>query len=353
MTTCIHIYDNGGTCNSPAVTGQRFCPSHLHHRARLMRIAQVRARNQRLDLKLPPIESMATVLSAINQLVEAVAADMLDLKRADFLLKSLRFAAQALKQSDKTPSSGAPSSGAPPLSPAVGDRVGSVDLAAEYGLPPDLDLTTPPEVAFPPPASISSDLSSRAERSGVEGLGFSLSSRAERSGVEGPAFDLPSPAQQPEADPFIAALRRDGILGDLEFRPDYPVTPEYVEMDEIRRTLGSEASVARSTQMMRNERRRRLRTERKRYAKIAAQINLQRAADQLAERKLAERAAQQTVSVGGPQLPDVGNCGEIGCPTPASFAGVGVLSTDESAAAKKPPVATTGETIATKEATTA
>ena len=335
MTTCTHIYDDGGLCNSAAVTGQRFCSSHLHHRARLMRIAQHRARNQRFDLKLPPIESMPTVLSALNQIVEAVAADVLDLKRADFLLKSLRFAAQALKNSDKWPASvahaaatssaGAPFVGAPPLSPSFGDRacpelvegVRSIDLAAEYGLPPDLDLGTPPEVALPPPTTGTPTLS--------------------------PSFGDGMGTADESNDPFLTALRADGILGDLEFRPDYPVTPEYVEMDEIRRTLGSEASVARSTQMMRNERRRRFRTERKRYAKIAAQINLQRAADKLAERKLAEREAQQIAAqstvVGGPQLPDVGNCGDIaGCPTPPALAGLDVFPRDENAAARKPPV---------------
>jgi len=45
--------------------------------------------------------------------------------------------------------------------------------------------------------------------------------------------------------------------------------------------------------MMRNERRRAFHSERKRYAAIAAQINLQRAAGKLAEKKLAERAAQE------------------------------------------------------------
>jgi hypothetical protein len=102
---------------------------------------------QRFDLHLPPIESMATVLSAVNQLVEAVAADMIDLKRADFLLKSLRFAAQALKSSDK-------------WLPSVyhSDQPGpAIDLAAEYGLPADLDPKTPPEAAFPCPVASETD----------------------------------------------------------------------------------------------------------------------------------------------------------------------------------------------------
>ena len=81
--TCTHICDNGSICNSAAVTDRNLCLYHLDHRARLMRMAQYRARNERFDLKLPPLESMHAVQSALNQLSEALAADMIDLKRAD------------------------------------------------------------------------------------------------------------------------------------------------------------------------------------------------------------------------------------------------------------------------------
>lgn len=84
--TCNHLYDTGGTCNSVAAKDSNYCLFHLRYRARELRRAQARARMERFDLHLPPIESMSTVLSAVNQLVEAVAADMIDLKRADFLL---------------------------------------------------------------------------------------------------------------------------------------------------------------------------------------------------------------------------------------------------------------------------
>ncbi len=145
--TCNHLYDTGGTCNSAAVKDRDYCAFHLGYRVRQLRSAQARARMERFDLHLPPIESMATVLSAVNQLVEAVAADMIDLKRADFLLKSLRFAAQALKSSDK-------------WLPGVyysDQPAPAIDLAAEYGLPADLDPNTRPEVAFPCPVASETD----------------------------------------------------------------------------------------------------------------------------------------------------------------------------------------------------
>ena len=40
------------------------------------------------------------------------------------------------------------------------DQPAEVNIAQEFGLPRDLDLDTPPDLAFPPPDS---DLSSRAE----------------------------------------------------------------------------------------------------------------------------------------------------------------------------------------------
>ena len=146
LRTCTHLHDHGGTCHSVAVRGQRYCPFHLRYRARLMRMAQFRARGQRFDLRLPPLEDMFAVQSALNQLVEAVAADMLDLKRAHFLLKAVRSAAQNLKWADKWPASIAHS-----------EHAADVDLAAEYGLPGDLDLSIPPQVAFPQSVILSED----------------------------------------------------------------------------------------------------------------------------------------------------------------------------------------------------
>lgn len=46
-------------------------------------------------------------------------------------------------------------------------------------------------------------------------------------------------------DPYVSALCKDGILGDGDYRPDFPVTAEYIELDEIRRTQGDDAVLAR------------------------------------------------------------------------------------------------------------
>src|SRR5271166_4914371 len=236
--TCTHTYDDGGACNSAAVTGQKYCIYHLRYRARQLRLAQLRARRERFDLKLPPLESMHAVHSALTQLAEALAADMIDPKRADKLLAVLRLASRNLLKSDKWPAS-----------PYHSDQPGpAVDLAAEYGLPKDLNLDLPPEVAFPSPAEGAPPLSpSFGDRVG-----------AVAGGVPG-LFPMPT-----------VAYCKDGPgCPEHTIRADYPTTPEMVEIQEITLTQGGDAAVIRGRQLDRNWNRRQLRTDRKRYAAVA------------------------------------------------------------------------------------
>ena len=280
--TCTFIHDDGNLCNSAAVTDRNLCFYHLDHRARLMRMAQYRARGQRFDLQLPPLESMHAVQSALTQLSEALAADMIELKRADRLIRVLNIASRNLLKADKWPASPYHSMGGPQL-PDVGncgDRsVGPIDLTATYGLPNDLDLNLRPEAAFTPPPSLD------------------LSSRAERSGVEGPAFS----AGRTELSPMPTAgyCSEHGYdCPDLVIRADHPVTPEAVEIVEISQTQGADAAARRSGQLERNRRLRQLRHDRKRYAAIALEKNLRLAAERLAEQKLAERKPPASAASG-------------------------------------------------------
>ncbi len=262
LRTCSHINDTGDICNSVAAIDQKYCPHHLRYRARQLRMAQLRARAERFNIKLPPLDSMYAVQSALSQIAEAVAADMIDPKRANSLLSILRLASLNLRHPEKWQTTLYHS-----------DQSVEVDVAKEYGLPPDLDIDTPPHLAFPPPDP---DLSSRAEvaasAAGVKGPAFDLSSRAQRSGVEGPAFSDNQP------------LTTD----NLQFRSDSPISPEFLELREISNTHGPDAAAVRFLQLERNRARRELRNNRKRYADIAMRLNLKRAAERLAERKLAE-----------------------------------------------------------------
>ena len=280
LRTCKHIYDTGGTCNSAAAVDRDYCVYHLSYRARQLRMAQRRARNERFDFKLPPLENMFAVHSALNQIAEAVAADMLDLKRARLLLSVVRAAGQFLLHPEKWQANPYHTDVAAP----------AIDLAAEYGLPADLDLNTPPEMAFPSPLAPAA--------SGTRHWPLAT----DHSPVSGP--QLPDVGNCGNAI-VPDDLRTPHVPDNFNFTPDYPITPEYVELDEVSRTLGSEASSARSTQLVRNQGRRRLHSERKRYAKIAARINLYRAAEKLAERKLAEQAAAAGSDSPVPKKPSV------------------------------------------------
>src|SRR5215469_91515 len=101
LRTCTHTQDTGRTCNSVAAKDQKYCPYHLGYRARQLRIAQARARAERFDIKLPPLEDMYSVQSALAQLAEALAADMIDLKRAHALMSVLRIMSLNFRHADK------------------------------------------------------------------------------------------------------------------------------------------------------------------------------------------------------------------------------------------------------------
>ena len=196
--TCTHTYDNGNTCNSAAVKDRDFCYYHLRHRGRLMRMARARTRNQRLFFQLPPLEDMFAVQSALTQLAEALAADMIDPKRAQVLLSLLRQAGKNLQTSGKWTTNVYHS-----------DRAAPYDsFESEFDLPAQLDLNLAPELAFPPPESNPYGLSARAQAAAVEGSAVS---------------PFPTADGQP-------------ITENIDVRPDFPVTPEMVEIVEVSQT---------------------------------------------------------------------------------------------------------------------
>ena len=256
--TCTYIRDDGNICNSAAVTDRNLCLYHLEHRARLMRIAQYRARGERFDLKLPPLESMLAVQSALTQLSEALAADMIELKRADRLIRVLNIASRNLLKADKWPAS-----------PYHSDQPApAVDLTAAYGLPNDLDLNLTPELAFPPPHQ-SFESSSRAQAA------------ASAAAVEGLLF-LPE-APKPWVRDYTAEA--EAAMNEVQ--------PEDIELMEIMKKYGYKAWDERAKEHQRNERRRRQRKYfRANYDRFVAEAkakNIERAAEKLLQEKLAEQ----------------------------------------------------------------
>lgn len=269
--TCHHANDNGTLCRSAAVTDRDYCWFHLRHRGNRMRMAQARARNQRCPLSLPPLENMHAVQSALTQVMQALEADMIDPKRAQCIVSVLRVAANNLKRPE-----------AWRASEYHNDRsVASVEsydeFESEFGLPRNLDLNAPPEVVFPPAP------------------GPAASPGVSAGGSHPAAFAAAEvfAAGPRSSDAGSGAETAASSGGTLDFRPDYPLTPETVEVCEIYETQGPDAAQVRCDQLERNRRLRQRRSDRKRYAEIALRQNLRRAADQLARQKLAERAAVQ------------------------------------------------------------
>jgi len=307
--TCTHIYDNGHACGSAAAADRDYCAYHLHCRARVLRMAQYRARQQHWYLQLPPLENMHSVQSALTQLAEALAADMIDLKSADRLLAVLRLASRNLLKSDKWPAT-----------PIHSDQPGpAIDLAAEYGLPNNLDLSTSPEVAFPEIVILSEEHSDESKDPYIS--------------VGGPRLPDPSPM------PTAGICHHGPDCREHVIRADYPFTPQLVELHDVLETEGQEAAALVYKQQQRNSHRRYMNAGRKRYAAIALEKNMRLAAEKMAERKLAEKAAATPASEGA--IPPAS-----GGPIPPAVGGVGTFP-DTS---KKPVTSVgTGDAIATEE----
>jgi hypothetical protein len=141
--TCNYLHDSGYRCGSAALKGRDYCAYHLRYRGRLMRMAQARARGQRFTLQLPPLNSYCSIQSALTQVAEALAADMIDPRRAQVIVSALRLASRNLKYSHPVIWHENPY--------ANKNSIAYDEFEAEFGLPANLDLDMPPEVAFPEP----------------------------------------------------------------------------------------------------------------------------------------------------------------------------------------------------------
>ena len=279
--TCTHTNDTGRGCKSAAATGRDFCGHHLYYLGRQMRMAQYRARHQSFNIVLPPLDSLCSIHSALSQVAEALAADMIDPRRAQGLLKALRFAKENLKDSLKDDN--AHWHDTPYLTE---DAAACDNFEADYGLPAGLDLHIPPEVAFPPPAS---DVGN--EEVGCPSTGWPVP----------PSFGGVGSASRLSPMPSAGACEHGPDCPELIIRADHPVTPDAIEILEVAETYGSEAA-RRGSQLSRNRQRRLQTSNRKRYAAIALERNLRLAAEKLAQQKL---AAQQTLAMSTPKKPPV------------------------------------------------
>jgi hypothetical protein len=222
-----------------------------------MRMAQARARNQRFHLNLPPLENMHAVQSALTQLMEAVAEDMIDLKHANFLLSLLRQAANNFKKPEAWRASEYHNDRSAPSVTSY------EEFEAEFGLPENLDLKVPPEVAFPAPET---------------DTGCPVPAGFAGAGVFADGDTAPSPAASVSSGPIP--------------QPDFPCTPYDMELNEINRTEGTRAMIRRADEIernrMRREQRQRTREAYERYSVLAYNRNIQLSAEMMLAQKLAE-----------------------------------------------------------------
>ncbi len=227
---CQHVKVDGALCQVPPLDGRHYCHFHLETLGRRMRLARARALREPYHLVLPILEDLNAVQVARMQVMDALAAGLLDERRAGLLLYGLQQASIDLN------------SAAPPrlgvYDPAIDTAPRATDhpnFEEKYGLPPDIDLSKPPEVVFPPAA-------------------------------EPATAEAGSPALDPEA-----AQR-------LEREAKYPkVTALEVELEHLRQEPGREAYELRLRELARAEDLRRQREGRRleqaRYVVEADQRN--------------------------------------------------------------------------------
>ena len=149
LRTCDHLREDGTYCGSPAMRHRKYCYYHLRHRARRLLIARAAARRETWSLDLPPLDDLASVQSALTQVLQAVAANLLDPRTASVMLRGLTLAANNLKQPEEVWNQ---------ASQVMESQTRNSncwtenydDVEEEFGLPETLDLDTPPQVAFPP-----------------------------------------------------------------------------------------------------------------------------------------------------------------------------------------------------------
>jgi hypothetical protein len=143
---CQHVRENGTLCASGAVKGRDYCYFHLRTRARRLAMAQAQSQEKPWRPELPPLEDMHAVQVALMQVIDALAADTIDPRRAGLMLYALQQAASNISNAAwRLPSRFEIST----------ERKGAVvnypGLESEFGLPPRIDLDAPPQELFPSP----------------------------------------------------------------------------------------------------------------------------------------------------------------------------------------------------------
>jgi hypothetical protein len=87
---CHHIFPDGHRCGSPSMRGETLC--YYHHPDR-QPVANPYARRARRGFHLAPPTNRRELQHALSQVIQRLAANKLDVRRAGLLLHSLQLVA--------------------------------------------------------------------------------------------------------------------------------------------------------------------------------------------------------------------------------------------------------------------
>ena len=278
--TCHHVLASGALCQATPLRNRNYCRFHLDQIGRRMRAARSRARHPRPLPRLPLLEDLFSVQVAIIQVSDAVHQNEMDVQRARVLTTLLRLAMQNLKSKQLWEQ--------PERYQLASHSVRATtewdSFEQEYDLPPGLDLSLDPEVAFPPqpeaePVPRVRDLPLGANP-GVAGAHY-----VPHKGVcdrEGKPID---PSDFLEAGP--QACR---------------VTADQVEVADVLDREGEDAMLKVIARQQRNRERRERQLRRLYYEEAARNHSIKRSAEKIVEdQKKAEAAAARAAQPPAPK----------------------------------------------------
>ncbi len=146
---CRHIKEDGVFCQAPPLHGRDYCRFHIRTLGRRIRMARALAQRTPYRLVLPILEDMNAVHVALQQVMDALAAGLVDQKLGGRLLYGLQQASSNLRNLTAAPRLGVYDEQTD-TGPRAEDYPG---FEEEFDLPAGLDLSQPPEVLFPPAAA--------------------------------------------------------------------------------------------------------------------------------------------------------------------------------------------------------
>ena len=103
---CRHTKPEGGRCGSPAMRGEKFC---YHHHLTRRPIADARLRQARRNaFDMPTPNSRAEIQQSLGRIIDRVAGNDIDLRRAGLLLYALQLASTNLTEHQRHPAKNKP-----------------------------------------------------------------------------------------------------------------------------------------------------------------------------------------------------------------------------------------------------